>query len=91
MWSSDPTALPNLDDPATRGCLLALVREAWGHAGMWMEYTSDDDDGTPHWEISWGAWPVNGLRLPAVSPPGGWYATEAGAMVAALEAAPVRP
>lgn len=25
-----PDALPDLTDPATLGCLLALVREAWG-------------------------------------------------------------
>jgi len=26
----DPGALPDFTDPATLGCLLALVREAWG-------------------------------------------------------------
>jgi hypothetical protein len=29
-----PNALPDLTDPATLGCLLALVREAWGEFGM---------------------------------------------------------
>ena len=28
-WDADMTALPDLTDPATLGCLLALVREAW--------------------------------------------------------------
>lgn len=28
------TALPDLDDPATKGCLLALVREVWGDPGI---------------------------------------------------------
>jgi len=70
----DGPGLPDLTDPATVGCLLALVREAWGqeptgfvvptHAGGWSYYT----------------------RLIAAD----WYAgdTEAEALVAALESAP---
>ena len=30
-WSEASTILPDLRDPATLGCLLALVREAWGN------------------------------------------------------------
>ena len=72
-----PDALPDLTDPATLGCLLALVREAWGKEDMnavrlfrdgfrkWcVEY---DDDATD--AASYGP-------------------TEAEALVAALEAAP---
>jgi len=32
-WSTDGW-LPDLTDPATLGCLLALVREAWGQATL---------------------------------------------------------
>lgn len=52
--------LPDLEDPATMGCLLALVREAWGVRVDWM-------------------------TLARVL---GEDATEAEALVAALEAAP---
>jgi hypothetical protein len=64
--------LPDLNDPATVGCLLALVREAWGdprayvRAGYGWEWITD--------------YCVEEL------PPGG--ETEAEALVAALEAAP---
>jgi hypothetical protein len=49
---------PSLRDPATLGCLLALVREAWGDEGRVIH---------------------SGVRA---------WATEGGALVAALEAAP---
>jgi len=29
FWKSVPDIFPDLSDPATLGCLLALVREAW--------------------------------------------------------------
>lgn len=66
--------LPDLTDPATLGCLLALVREAWGQPsattlanhGRWYVVHADVD------ASSWlAAWP-----------------TEAEALIAALEAAP---
>ena len=72
-WVST-TALPDLTDPATLGCLLALVREAWGMpTGITVSYSSDGG----LWGVSWsGATHV------------GWCGrgvTEAEALVAALE------
>jgi hypothetical protein len=77
-WAHDATwgALPDLSDPATLGCLLYLVREAWksplaqvspslpdGH--MWICYINDEAEDRLFREK-----------------------TEAEALVAALEAAP---
>lgn len=67
-------ALPDLSDPATLGCLLALVREAWGdpcatsraYCGYWGVLRPDGDMSC--WHIARGA-------------------TEAEALVFALEAA----
>jgi hypothetical protein len=66
--------LPDLSDPATLGCLLALVREAWGIPSLSLS----------PWQGGWEfAWAEDG----AVGPCGYWL-TEAEALVAALEAAP---
>lgn len=42
---SAATLLPFLEDPATRGCLLALVREAWGDDEAYAIPWHDDDGG----------------------------------------------
>ena len=73
----DADALPDLTDPATLGCLLALVREAWGMStGITVSYSFDEG----LWGVSWCG-----------ATHGGWCGrgkTEAEALVAALESAP---
>ena len=75
-WKEDAELLPVLEDPATLGCLLALVREAWGD---------------PHASASWD-YETNGPVVVACSHTSRWIfrdrQTEAEALVAALEAAP---
>jgi hypothetical protein len=72
--------LPNLDDPATLGCLLALVREVWGSR---FHLILNDDTRTPDWIVC-GARLRNGQPVIMKNS----FATEAAALVAALEAAP---
>ena len=78
-WEAE---LPDLSDPSTLGCLLALVREAWEpHRG------SDYIVSTMHTGSGWGVgarYGSEGLAL-IVLPA---FDTEAEALVAALEAAP---
>jgi hypothetical protein len=72
---------PVWSDPATLGCLLGLVREAWGDPGActFRDHGPGDDD-TWVWVChTWG----DGLGLFAHHGP-----TEAEALLAALEAAP---
>ena len=74
-------AWPDLTDPATLGCLLALAREAWGNLRLVAIYCEAANPGQSEgWAVQ-----VADNRLPV---PGEDYATEAEALVAALEAAP---
>ena len=78
---------PDLTDPATLGCLLALVREAWdvGYGENKYAYIAVNPPVTPHMGEPWsvvvcdhnGEWPF-----------GFDGDTEAEALIEALEAAP---
>jgi hypothetical protein len=72
----EPDDLPDLTDPATLGCLLALVREAWREPTLCVAWAG-------------GGWYVVQLIRRSVDALR-WIdtATEAEALVAALEAAP---
>lgn len=72
--------LPDLTDPATLGCLLTLVREAWRDLGasVWHDRRS----GVWSWMAD-GC--IHGVFRPSDAD---GYDTEAEALVAALEAAP---
>ncbi len=74
-WNLKPKkgALPDLTDAATLGCLLALVREAWGDPLTYMM-------------AYYGRWTLCSDRYEEIDPGDG--ATEAEALIAALEAAP---
>ena len=71
-WLPAMDSFPDLLDPATLGCLLALVREAWGKPHAYVEY-SDKWKAAFHCDIGTRAFSST---------------TEAAALVAALEAAP---
>ena len=70
--------LPDLTDPATLGCLLALVREAWGNPLVGVRGWLDDEGGDDLYEY----YEVMGLDDELTAD------TEAEALVAALEDAP---
>ncbi len=76
--------IPDLTDPATLGCLLALVREAWGAPRALVRLSSNGKS-------------FHVFDVDSVTMGGNWAAflcgdlipqTEAEALVAALEAAP---
>ena len=72
-------ALPDLTDFATLGCLLALVREAWGDPGFYAARSGTKIKGTNTF-----GWDTFGY-LHGKSYKGMLYRSEAEALVAALE------
>jgi hypothetical protein len=68
--------VPDMSDPATRGAFLAVVREAWGDPGAHTRRTLERD----RWALV--------LDYPPGGPGVYFGATEAEALVAALESAP---
>lgn len=76
-WPANPHGgeYPDLSDPATLGCVVALVREAWGAQIRMPEYWPADGDEPAYWAIE--------LRGQDVCCP-----TEAEVLIEALESAP---
>lgn len=82
-WLPVAERLPDLTDPATLGCLLALVREAWNDPGIAC-VTSSYINGRYHRRVVDGH--HHGSTFQTMSQ--ATYSTEAEALVAALEASP---
>lgn len=88
------TVAPDLTDAATVGCLLALVREAWRCPTVYVRRgtTRRVSDGVMAWEVCdlWlDAEACRALGVDRQGSVGSWgHASEAEALVAALEAAP---
>lgn len=91
-WPELPTCWPDLSDPATLGCLLHLVREAWPHE--WHEFMVPIFDGLSHWYVGCLMPGTSRIVMPTRVTQNGLLdalppnRTEAEALVAALEAAP---
>ena len=90
-----PVDLPDLADPATLGCLLALVREAWRCPTVYVRQSTTRrvSDGVVAWEVC-NLWLLDADACRAFGVDrqgsvGSWgHGSEAEALVAALESAP---
>jgi hypothetical protein len=76
------TAIPDLADPATLGCLLALVREKWGKSALTLT------GGSGEWRVNVCLCGCVGGYAPDLYRDQDVHPTEAAALVAALKAAP---
>jgi hypothetical protein len=76
---------PDLEDPATLGCLLALVQEAWNACRISVCFSAYTPDETKRWSV-----PISFFKeqRDLVHVPSFYGSTQAEALVAALEAAP---
>lgn len=92
--SSSFLGLPDLTDPATLGCLLALVREAWRCPTVYVRQSTTRrvSDGVIAWEVCdlyLDAEACRALGVPREGSVASWgHGGEAEALIAALEAAP---
>ena len=85
--------MPDLSDPATLGCLLHLVREAWG-SDEWSRSVVPVFNGIDAWTV--GCLDMQGRKAPRLlflvnkitCMPVGIGSSEAEALIIALEAAP---
>lgn len=85
--SEEEPVWPDLDDPATLGCLLYLVREAW--PDEWTDYAVPVYNGFDGWTFGVIAGAFGPGKVTCVFTRGEtWHPSEAEALVAALEAAP---
>jgi len=71
---------PDLTDPATIGCLMALVREACDDPTLHVAYWPSPDMGGRQWAVKDGGMRSHRFR----------FITEAHALIAALAAAPAK-
>jgi hypothetical protein len=79
-------AVPDLRDPATVGCLLALVRQAYPNNDLCVAYLHTYQ--TCSGGVEYAVYEVHDQRyIPQLSRTNGGHPTEAHALVAALEAA----
>jgi hypothetical protein len=85
MMPGDRIGPPDLRDPATLGCLLALVREVWGSA-VWLQWWCNAAP-TMDGKVRSVCAPFDG-RGRRLLEYGRNFATKADAIVAAMEAAP---
>lgn len=91
---TDGSLLPDLTDPATLGCLVALVREAWRCPTVYVRQSTSRrvSDGVFAWEVCdlWlDAEACRALGVDRQGSVGSWgHGSEAEALVDALEAAP---
>ena len=84
LWRDE--TIPRLRDPATLGCLLALVREAWGDPEyLWSGYAEVRRDSVMLFLVLRFDHDASGFLVERWVSSG---TTEAEALVAALEAAP---
>ena len=58
-------AIPDLSDPATLGCMLALVRELYGDPGLYvrLSQTTREGDGIRAWEVLGWLNPAGGREV----------------------------
>ena len=88
------SAFPDLSDPATLGCMLALVRKAWRCPTVYVRQSTTRrvSDGVIAWEVCdlyLDAEACRALGVPREGSVGSWgHGSEAEALVAALESAP---